>query len=295
MRFGIMTMQKNLLAPVQVSGDVLAQMSAFDHAALAGRLAECGFDLIELSGDLVLFFPGAFSPDTVARLAALKADRGLSYTVHLPLWSVEPSTPLLPVREGSVRAVIETIRATASLEPEAYVLHATGALAAEFYRMDLPEQARALILRLFQQQAGTSIATILSETGIPSRKLALETVEFPLDLTLELAERFDTGICLDTGHILAGFAGRPDLFAALEAALPRLAEVHLHDSPRQRPDEPPAYGRDHRSLGTGDLDLTGLLDRLAAAGYDGPIVLELTVEEALASLEVVRQVRPGVL
>lgn len=295
MRFGIMTMQKNLLAPARVSGDALAQMAAFDHAALAGRLAACGFDLIELSGDMVLFFPQAFSPTTVERLAALKAERGLAYTVHLPLWSVEPSTPLSPVREGSVRAVIETIRATDSLQPEAYVLHATGALAAEFYRMDLPEQARALILRLFQQQAGTSIAAILSETGLPSRKLALETVEFPLELTLELAERFDTGICLDTGHILAGFAGRPDLPSALEAVLPRLAEVHLHDCPMQRPGELPGYGRDHRPLGTGDLDLAGLLRRLAAAGYDGPIVLELTVEEALASLQVVREVRPGML
>ena len=294
MRFGIMTMQKNLLAPTQVSGDIRAQMAAFDHAALAGRLAQCGFGLIELSGDMVLFFPEAFSPATVERLAALKAEKGLAYTVHLPLWSVEPSTPLLPVREGSVRAVIETIHASAPLEPEAYVLHATGALAAEFYRMDLPEQARALILRFFQQHAGNSIATILSETGIPSRRLAIETVEFPLDLTLELAERFDTGICLDTGHILAGFAGRPDLLAALEASLPRLAEVHLHDSPMQRPGELPCYGRDHRPLGTGDLDLAGLLHRLAAAGYDGPIVLELTVEEALASLEVIRRSHPGV-
>ena len=241
---------------------------------------------------MVLFFPEAFSPATVERLAALKAEKGLAYTVHLPLWSVEPSTPLTPVREGSVRAVVETITATAPLDPEAYVLHATGALAAEFYRMDLPEQARALILRFFQQHAGNSIATILSETSLPSRKLAIETVEFPLDLTLELAERFDTGICLDTGHILAGFAGRADLLAALEACLPRLAEVHLHDSPMQRPGELPCYGRDHRPLGTGDLDLAGLLHRLATAGYDGPIVLELTVEEALASLEVIRS-HPG--
>ena len=34
---------------------------------------------------------------------------GLTYTTHLPLWSVEPSTPLTPVRLGSVEAVIQTI------------------------------------------------------------------------------------------------------------------------------------------------------------------------------------------
>jgi hypothetical protein len=31
------------------------------------------------------------------------------------------------------------------------------------------------------------------------------------------------------------------------------------------------------------------------ARFDGPIIFELTVEEALASLEVIRAVRPGVL
>ena len=75
-----------------------------------------------------------YSPASVEKLAALKAG-GLTYTVHLPLWSVEPSTPLTPVRQGSVEAVVQIIRATLPIEPEVYVLHATGALAAEFYNM----------------------------------------------------------------------------------------------------------------------------------------------------------------
>jgi hypothetical protein len=43
------------------------------------------------------------------------------------------------------------------------------------------------------------------------------------------------------------------------------------------------------------LDLGRLLDRLAAARFAGPLVFELTVPEAAASLAVVRQVRPGLL
>jgi hypothetical protein len=34
-----------------------------------------------------------------------------------------------------------------------------------------------------------------------------------------------------------------------------------------------------------------LLDRLASAGYQGPLVFELSVEEALASMEIVRAIR----
>jgi sugar phosphate isomerase/epimerase len=214
--------------------------------------------------------------------------------VHLPLWSTEPSTPLQPVRQGSVQALVEVLKATMPLEPEAYVLHATGSLAAEFYNMDLPAPALMLLMRLFQQQAGRSIAEILAATGVPSRQIAIENIEFPLDLTLELAEQFDLSICLDTGHILAGFSGPTPFFDALELCLPRLADLHLHDCPAWK-EGPRLYGQDHAPLGTGDLDVAGLLDRLAAANYDGPIIFELEIDEALASLEQVRALRPGLV
>jgi sugar phosphate isomerase/epimerase len=296
MRFGIMTMQREVLIPPGgITPQALAAMANMDHAALARRLFSHGFNPIELTGDMVLFFPQSFDPPAVERLLQLKQDTGLGYTVHLPLWSVEPSTLLEPVREGSVQAVVESIRATQLLEPEVYVLHATGALAAEFYRMDLPEAARAFILRLFQARARQSIGTVLAETGLPSRKLAIETIEFPFDLTVELAEDLDLSLCLDTGHVMAGFSGPIGLFEALERCLPRLAEVHLHDSPWQGPEHKVVYNRDHKPLGTADLELGRLLDRLDEAGYQGPLVLELTVEEAVASLEVIRATRPGMV
>lgn len=294
MRFGIMTMQRNALIPARLSPqELLAYIGSLDHAELARRLYRLGFNPIELGGDMPLFLPHTLAPPTLERLARLRAETGLTYTVHLPLWSVEPSTPLEPVREGSVRALIDTIRATTFLEPEVYVLHATGSLAAEFYRMNLPDLAKSFILRQFQSKARQSLETILTETGVASRRLAIETVEFPLDLTLELADQLDLSICLDTGHVLAGFSGPLDLFEALELCLPRLSEVHLHDSPQAGPDDEPAYGKDHQPLGTGDLDLGRLLDRLSEASFAGPLILELTIEEALASVEVIRRVRPG--
>lgn len=293
MRFGIMGMQINaLIPPDQPLEEIMTHVMNLDHADLVRDLSSHGFNLVELGGDLVLFFPQTYSPPAIESLAALKEERGLSYTVHLPLWSVEPSTPLTPVREGSVRAVIDCIHATLALEPEVYVLHATGALAAEFYRMRLPETARSLILQQFQGHARQSVKTILQETGIPSRRLAIETIEFPFELTLQLAEDLDLSICLDTGHVLVGFSGPIDLFDALERCLPRLAEVHLHDAPRYDPAKPLGYGKDHQVLGTGDLNLGRLLDRLQGAGWDGPIIFELTIEEALESLDVVRKTRP---
>ena len=292
MRFGIMAMQLEALVPSGIPAEqVMASIMAFDHAGLAKSLFDKGFNPIELGGDLGMFLPHAYSPEAIERLAALKAD-GLSYTLHLPLWSVEPSTPLTPVRKGSVDAVVQAIQATRPIDPEVYVLHATGALAAEFYNMKISEMARMLILRQFQNGARESIKSILAETGIPSRKLAIETIEFPLDLTLELAEELDLSMCLDAGHVLAGFPGWFDFFDVLEKLLPRLAEVHLHDC-KKMPEGTRGYGEDHKPLGHGDLDLGRFLDRLAAANFTGPLVFELKVDEALESLNVVKSIRPN--
>lgn len=296
MRFGIMAMQINALIPSHLSPpQVMAYLGSFDHAELVRGLATSGFKLIELGGDLSIFLPQSYSPTAIERLKSIKHELGLSYTVHLPLWSVETSTPLTPVRQGSVQAVVDIIHATLPLEPESYVLHATGALAAEFYRMNIPELARSLILRQFQSGARQSIQAVLSQTGIPSRLLAIETIEFPFDLTLELAEEFDLSMCLDTGHILAGFSGPIGLFEALERCLPRLGEIHLHDAPWQGPQLQLGYGKDHQTIGKGDLDVAALLDRLVEAQFGGPIIFELKVEEALVSLEAVRALRPALL
>jgi sugar phosphate isomerase/epimerase len=294
MRFGIMAMQLEALVPQGIPADqIMASIMSFNHAGLAKDLFDKGFNPIELGGDLGMFIPNVFNPESVERLVALKSN-GLSYTLHLPLWSVEPSTPLVPVRKGSVEAVIQTIKATVPIEPEVCVLHATGALAAEFYNMKISELARTLILRQFQNGARESIRTILAETGLPSHRLAVETIEFPLDLTLELAEEFDLSVCLDTGHVLAGFPGWFDFFEVVEKLLPRLAEVHLHDC-KKMPPGVRGYGEDHKPLGTGDLDLGRFLDRLAAANFTGPLVFELNVDEALESLNIVKSIRPNYL
>jgi len=294
MRFGIMAMQLEALVPSGVPADqVMANIMGFDHAGLAGSLYKKGFNPIELGGDLGMFLPHVYSPESVGKLAALKQE-GITYTLHLPLWSVEPSTPLVPVRKGSVEAVVQAIQATRSIEPEVYVLHATGALAAEFYNMKISEMARTIILRQFQGGARESIKSILEQTGIPSRKLAIETIEFPLDLTIELVEELDLSMCLDVGHVLAGFPGWFDFFEVVEKIMPRVVEVHLHDCRRMQQGIR-GYGEDHKPLGQGDLELGRFLDRLARANFTGPLVFELNVDEALESLKVVRSTRPQYL
>jgi sugar phosphate isomerase/epimerase len=158
--------------------------------------------------------------------------------------------------------------------------------------MRISETAKEVILRQFQSGARRSLEAILNETGLPSRVLAIETIEFPLDLTLELADDLDLSICLDTGHVLAGFPGWFDFFEVVERILPRLGEVHLHDS-KKMPPGVRGYGEDHKPLGHGDLELGRFLDVLIEADFQGPVVFELAVEEAIESLGAIERVRPA--
>ena len=156
--------------------------------------------------------------------------------------------------------------------------------------MNIPDSARMLILQLFQNNARDSIKTILAETGIPSRKLAVETIEFPLEMMLALVNELNTSICFDTGHVLAGFSGPVDFFDALEKCLPRIAQIHLHDSPSLERTGQIGYGKDHQALGQGDLDVSRFLNRLKIANFAGPLIFELTVAEALASMGMINAI-----
>ena len=295
LRFGIEMLQRSLL--IEMAMPLLAQQKgsnqlappSVDPALLVERIADFGFSLVELNTDLNVFFPDSFGVPIIRRLQALRESRGLSYTVHLPLWSIEPSTPVQWVREGSLEALVDAVLRLAPLEPKVYVLHATGALASEFYRMAaIPDQGRPLVLGAFQANAAHSVEGLLRRTKLPPRAIAVETIEFPFDLTLALADEFDLSLCFDTGHVVARYPGPIAFEEALQRSLPRLGEVHLHDA-YYRPQPDGTFRRnDHLPLGEGDLPLGFLLDTLHEARFQGPVIFELTIEEAKASLDHLR-------
>ncbi len=294
-RFGIEILQEQLLlemaAPLLAEGRLPEKLPQLDVAKMAERIASSGFKLIELNTDLNIFFPHSFGVPTLRRLLEFKESLGLSYTVHLPLWSLEPSSPFEEVRKASVDVMVDAVLRFAPLEPEVYVFHATGPLATEFFiSSSIPDQARPLLMFMFQRNAARSIEEILKRTGLPSRSLAIETIQFPLDLTLGLAEEFDLSVCFDTGHVFSRQPGPVDFHQALAKCLPRLKEVHLHDAWfRPEPGGPPRWA-DHLPLGEGEVPVEKLFATLKEAGFSGPIIFELTIPEALKSLERLRSI-----
>ncbi len=258
-------------------------LSKFNYIFFAKRAIDYGFRLIEITGDIYHFIPGSFSEETMDKLRVLKEDRKIEYTVHLPIWSVELSSPNKKIRDASVEAVIDTINKFEELKPLNYVIHTFGALASEFSRLKVSKETKRYILMFFQGFAAESLERILEETGIKSKRLAIETVEFPWDLTYELVEAFDTSICYDTGHLFSGQPGLYDPLEFLEDNYEKILEIHLHDAiPKENPDD--FMYRDHLPLGEGKLPYCELIKRLLERGFKGGIVFELGKNEVLKSM-----------
>ena len=268
-------------------------LSKFSFPEIVKRSIKRGFHHIEVTLDLSYVVPGSLNETIIDELGKIRDEEGVSYSVHLPLWSIEPASPNEYIRRASVESLINSIELVKTLQPESYVHHSTGALAAEFSRLILPSAYGDLLNRSMASYSNQSVEELLPRTSIPPRKLALENVEFPFSLTRETVDRFDLSICFDTGHLLAGYSGEIPVLEFLERHFDRVVELHLHDGFHRKMGQQ-IVRRDHLPLGAGDLPITDLLGFLEGEGFDGPLVFELAFNEAAESLQTIRRLCPNI-
>ena len=291
-RFGIQPLQFVDVMSL-ITGERLVDFSRFDFPQICMAAVKGGFHSLELTLDMGYVLPGSLNEEVMEKFLEMKEEEEITYSVHLPLWSIEPSSPNEYIRKASVKSLIHSIQVAEILEPECYVLHSTGALAAEFTRLDLPEHYKDLVGRYILSHTAKSIEEILSKTGIPPRKLALENVEFPFRLTRGIVDQFTLSICFDTGHLLAGYSGEYSVMGFLKKHWDRIVEIHLHDG-FHREKNGKVVRSDHLPLGSGDLPVSELMGCLDKKEFKGPVVFELGFDEAKHSLEVIREQCPGI-
>lgn len=262
-------------------------MSKLNYVNIVDKNIKAGFKHIEITGDLIYILPGILSPETISRLIELKQEQNVSYSVHLPLWAIEPAAFSPHIRKASVDSFVDVIEITKALDPLCWVLHPTGALTVEFMNMNLPEFAQGMMMQQFTSYAANTIKETLERTNIPSRKLAVENIEYPFDLMYPIIQQMDLSICFDTGHLLAGFSGQISIMEFIDKYYDRIIELHLHDGKFPR--------IDHKPLGEYDLPVRELLLKLLEKNFAGPLIYELNLQEAIQSMDYIKNNIPEAL
>ncbi|MFZ2957655.1 MAG: cobamide remodeling phosphodiesterase CbiR [Candidatus Ozemobacteraceae bacterium] len=178
--------------------------------------------------ELVLFESDGFSnlpsPAVVSELRAIAADHALSYTVHLPL-DMALGHADETVRQDSIACCMRLFDRMEPLSPFAYVVHFTGDKRAQMPTDDMPRwlDGHREALSLFSGVVG-------------SRRLCVETLEYPFELVEPVVEELDLAVCLDIGHLL--LMGR-HVRSHLDRLAGRIRIVHAHGI---------IDGKDHQTL-----------------------------------------------
>ncbi len=218
--------------------------------ALEG-LAAAGFENVEIGavkGFLEHLDPDDLGPAAIARCQALLDQHGLtcvSMSGHAPLHQEVGKTRLTNVLRAGKALGIKVLNSfTGDAEtPEEIALFVRNV-------REIADEAQEAGIRLCLE----TDSNLLPTAAIGARILA--EIDHP-----------NVGINYDPGNVIYYTGAVPE--DDIEIALPHLGHVHLKDSRggQGKADFPP--------LGEGDVDIPRILRTLRAAGYDGPVSMEI--------------------
>jgi len=185
--------------------------------------------------ELILF---ESAPDSLPTQQDIKEIRHLSkkfnltYNVHLPL-DLSLGAPDPSIRKAAIETTRRIIDLTAPLAPSTYTLH----LLYDETTFE-PERIKKWQTRVYQTMEQ------LLTTGIKSKSISIENMNYPFEWVEKILNDFDISVCLDFGHLMVN---RFDLITAFNKYHSRTAIIHLHGA---------ADRRDHLSLDTLSPDRT---------------------------------------
>jgi sugar phosphate isomerase/epimerase len=126
----------------------------------------------------------------IADLGRLAAEFDISYNVHLPT-DVSISAQDPGCQKEAVQTMIRAINRVLPLAPSALVLHVPYA-EASFNEPDVKN---------WQDRVYQNLVKILSEVE-NNKIVAIETLDYPLELLEDIILELDLSVCLDLGHLM---------------------------------------------------------------------------------------------
>ena len=282
MRFGITPIEVENITRVFEEKKGLDSFLNFRISDIILEAIERGYEHCEITLDLFQVLPIQVNHEEIDRLKSLKKEYDITYSAHFPIWSIELASPNKIIRTASIQSSIEAFNLFKPLEPdiEVFVLHPTGAFIAELMKMDIKPRYKQIILDLIVTYSTNSIKEIIKKTKINPSKIAIENVEFPFERTLEIVNKIkNVKLCIDTAHFLGGFSGDYDIVEIAKNHLDITSEIHLQDYSA-------IVGADHGPLGPNfPVEFLKIINK---RNFEGPIVFELTFEQAFESIEFIK-------
>ena len=215
------------------------------------------FDVVELTLEYPRNLP--LKDKTVERLIELREEKGLEYTIHLPL-SVRLATANPRLRRASVESIAETYRKAEALDPRVYTLHVNPI----FYPGHSP-LTRLFELKQYRNQLETAKRSLGElKKYVDPEKIAVENLFTDMHQLQDFLEAEGYKRCLDVGHLVR--RGKDPVVSYYENS-ESIINMHLHGV---------VEGTDHQQLepDSDNLDLVGLFEAMKDRGYEGPVILE---------------------
>jgi sugar phosphate isomerase/epimerase len=240
------------------------------------RLADAGFRHIELALDNRFMIPGALDDKVIGELLDLRRTKGMSYSVHLPMYDMSFMSLNEKARKATLDCMKESILATGPLEITGYVLHPNRFVEYEIAMLPLAVSAKRKIFRYVLENGSRGLSE-LTETAGDSRKILVEPdCAIPLNAILEpLVEEYDVGVCLDYGD-LVNYKINPCSF--FDEYCDRIREIHFHDVALKS-------RIDHLPLDGGSSEWRKFITHITREKrFDGVLLLEMMESAAVASL-----------
>ena len=156
-------------------------------------------------------------------LFSLTNEYDLSYNIHLPidisLGAPEPST-----QHFALETIKKVIDLTASLSPTTYTLHLP------YEEIDFENER----IKRWKERIHNSMEALCA-SGINSRIISIETLNYPLEWVEDILVDFNLSVCMDLGHLILYGLDMKDVFDRYKN---RTSIIHLHGANEHRDHKP---------------------------------------------------------
>jgi len=164
------------------------------------------------------------SAAVIDELKHLSQELQVSYNIHLPT-DISITDPSPVKQDQAVDTLLSIIERVAPLSASSHTLHVP-------YEIDVNDDDH---LRQWQAAVYRNLEKIVL-AGVPAEKIAIETLDYPVERIENIIEELNLSICMDLGHlIIHGY----DISTFFNKFANKISIIHLHGVIKNR---------DHESL-----------------------------------------------